>query len=302
MANPPDLFLIDLPQDQPGFRNFLSAWLVVGDPCFVVDPGPASTVPLLIDSLRRLGVARLDVVLATHIHLDHSGGAAELLEAFPEARFHCHALGREHVISPAKLWQGSLKVLGDVARMYGEPRPVPAERFTDDEALLAIGIGVIDAPGHAAHHHCYLHDDCLFVGEALGTRQSLPSGRPYLRPATPPRFFLDQALSTIERLAALDPEPRRVAFAHHGLVEDGVRQWCARAREQLLRWVSSVQTLQTESKENLEERLFEHLMATDPFYGLGAFDELEDELKFRELHFLRNTLSGILSTLEASAT
>lgn len=273
---------------------------MLGDPCYVVDPGPASTAMRLIEALHRLGVSKLDLALATHIHLDHSGGAAQLLEAFPSAKFHCHALGREHLMRPEKLWQGSLSVLGDVARAYGEPRPVPADKFVTDKQLREIGLAVIDAPGHAAHHQCYLHESTLFAGEALGIRQLLPSGRPYLRPATPPRFFLEQALSTINRLATLEPEPLRVAFAHHGLVEDGARLWCERARQQLLLWVEAVRELRLQSPENIEERLFARLMEEDPLYGQGAYDELEEDIQQREKHFLPNTLSGILGFLEST--
>jgi glyoxylase-like metal-dependent hydrolase (beta-lactamase superfamily II) len=245
-------------------------------------------------------VSKLDFVLATHIHLDHSGGAAELLEAYPSAKFHCHALGREHLHRPEKLWKGSLAVLGDVARAYGEPRPVAADRFATDEHLKKMGLVVIDGPGHAAHHQCYLHDGTLFAGEALGIRQALPSGRPYLRPATPPRFFLEQALSTIDRLGSLEPEPLRVAFAHHGLVEDGAQLWCDRARQQLLLWVDAVRDLRLKSPENLEQRLFARLMDDDPLYGQGAIDELEEDIRQREKHFLASTLRGILGFLEST--
>jgi glyoxylase-like metal-dependent hydrolase (beta-lactamase superfamily II) len=238
-------------------------------------------------------------VLLTHIHLDHAGCAAEILDAFAGARVHCHAAGIEHLAEPARLWKGSLKVLGDTASVYGEPRPVPAERFASDADLLARGIRPIPTPGHAVHHTAYLHGGVLFAGEAFGTSQELRSGDLYLRPAAPPRFYLDQALASIDALAALEPEPRLVAFAHHGS-RPGARALAAGAREQLLRWVTVIRELLADGDADLEQRFFDRLMDVDPLYGQGRFDELDDDMKPRERHYLANTLAGLKGWIESN--
>jgi glyoxylase-like metal-dependent hydrolase (beta-lactamase superfamily II) len=293
-----DLSLIDLDQPIPGHRRFISCWVRrAGDLDFIVDPGPRSTLPVLLDGLRRLGVDRLDFVLLTHVHLDHAGCAAEVLDAFPGSLVHCHAAGIEHLVEPARLWKGSLEVLGDKAAVYGEPTPVPAGRFASDEDLLARGIRPIPTPGHAVHHAAYLHDGVLFAGEAFGTSQGLPSGELYLRPATPPRFFLEQALASIDTLAALEPEPRLVAFAHHGS-RPGARAIAGAAREQLLRWVAVARELLRDGEHDLEPRFFARLMELDPLYGQGRFDELDEDFQPRERHYLANTLLGIREYLE----
>jgi glyoxylase-like metal-dependent hydrolase (beta-lactamase superfamily II) len=294
------LSLIDLDQPIPGHRRFISCWVrLAGGLAFIVDPGPLSTLPVLLEELGRRGVARIDFVLLTHVHLDHAGCTAEVLDAFPGAKVHCHAAGIEHLVDPERLWQGSQKILGDKAAVYGEPTPVPAGRFAADGELLERGIRSIPTPGHAVHHTAYLHEGVLFAGEAFGTSQGLPSGELYLRPAAPPRFYLDQALASIDALAALEPEPGLVAFAHHGS-RPGARAIAAAARGQLVRWVEVIRGLLRDGDRDLEPRLFARLMELDPLYGQGRFDELDEDFQPRERHYLANTLSGLRGWIESN--
>jgi glyoxylase-like metal-dependent hydrolase (beta-lactamase superfamily II) len=295
------LDLIDLDQDQEGFRQFLCCWVYQSsDLIFLVDPGPTSTVELLIDTLRKIGVRKLDYILLTHIHIDHAGGTKEVLDAFPDARVYCHQTGKKHIINPGKLWQGSVKVLGDVAELYGEPGPVPQENMATVSELGERGIVVIPTPGHAVHHVAFLRDDILFIGEAFGTRVPLASGRRYARPATPPRFFFDAAVGALDGLLELESEPKKVAFAHYGLSE-GTFEWCKLAREQLGLWVDVVRELYAEGADELESRVFERLMEKDTMYGQGLFDELPEDIKKRERSFLGNTVDGLLGYIKSGS-
>ncbi len=294
------LELIDLDQKIEGYREFLSCWVYRADGLtLLIDPGPSSTIPHLINTLSDLKVDRVDYILLTHIHLDHGGGTAALLEKYPNARVYCHEIGVKHLLDPTKLWQGSVHVLGETAEMYGEPGPVPSENMVEASELEARGIQVVETPGHAPHHVSFLVGEILFAGEAIGSRVDLPSGMPYLRPATPPKFILDVALKSLDRLLALDPEPKWTAFAHHGLTGDTFT-WCRRARKQLPIWVETIRQLNDESAGNLEERLFERLMTIDPLYGRGRFDELPKDIASRERSFLANTLNGMRGYLESA--
>jgi len=293
------LNLIDLDQDAEGYRKFLSCWVSRSDNVtFIVDPGPVSSVDYLIGELRSFGIDKLDFVLLTHIHLDHGGGVAKVLNAFPDARIYCHKSGVKHIVNPARLWEGSKKVLKEVADMYGEPSPVSPDKMIAEEDLAAAGIEVIHTPGHAVHHDAFLHDGTLFIGEAFGTHVELPSGRLYLRPATPPRFFLQQALDSLDRILELPDEPLRTAFAHWGM-RDGAFLYARAVKKQLILWTDSISELVKQSTDNLEQRLFDRLMKIDPLYGQGLFDELDDDLKVRERHFLGNTLEGMLGFIES---
>ena len=200
---------LDLPA-LTGFRKFLSAWLYVAkDLTFVVDPGPLSTIPHLIRELQRHGVDRLDYILLTHIHIDHAGGSGALLKEFPDAMVVCHPVGVKHMVAPEKLWQGSVQVLGkSMTDAYGEIVAVPEERIqaAEDTGLPGgSGLRSYFTPGHAVHHCCYLFDSLLFGGEVTGVHCSVTDGV-YMRPATPPRFILEVALDSIDRMIALQPE------------------------------------------------------------------------------------------------
>ncbi len=291
--------LIDLDQKLPGQRRFISCWAVpAGDTSYIVDPGPASTGGFLVEKLGVLGFARLDYVLLTHIHLDHGGAASAVLAAYPGARVVCMDSVASHLIEPARLWAGSLKVLGPVAAAYGEPAPVPADRIAPVAELKGRGFTVVPTPGHAAHHQCYVRDGILFVGEAAGTRYPLPDNRLYLRPATPPRFRLETALTSIDRLLALDPLPDRLAMAHYGMVEGRTAEVLQAARDQLEIWVSAIREQSAIGRgADLDRRIHERLLKVDPWYA--PFSDLPADIQTRELSFSSQSIRGMLEYVDS---
>jgi glyoxylase-like metal-dependent hydrolase (beta-lactamase superfamily II) len=296
-----ELHLIDLDLDLPGYRQFISCWVYRdSNVTFLVDPGPRSTAGKLVDQVRGLGVDSLDYVLLTHIHLDHGGSAAEVLSAFPGARLYCHPNGVFHLEDPARLWKGSLETVGEVAEVYGEPQPVSAGSLVDEGELESRGVRVIPTPGHASHHVSFVAGEILFAGEAIATRMPTGSGKPYLRPATPPRFFPDIFLDSLDRLIALDPEPKRTAFAHYGVV-DGAREWCRMAREQLVLWVNLVRGMHAKGNDEIRP-LFDQLLEKDPYFGQGRFEELPADIKERERFYVENSIRGMQQFMVADTT
>lgn len=290
---------IDL--DQPrleGFRKFISSWLWRWEGrVFLVDPGPLSSISHLLEKLRCHNVDHLDYILLTHIHIDHAGGTGELLRHFPEARVICHPEGARHMIEPGKLWKGSLKVLGAVAEAYGEILPVPADRIGFEDRLGASGVRAYLTPGHASHHCCYLIGNLLFGGEVVGVRSEIPEGI-YMRPATPPRFVLEVALGSIDRMLALRPE--RLVFAHYGLVENAM-EYLRIGRKQLSLWVQGAAATAGVEGSDREEAFFEWLVERDENYR--NIRRLEPDIYARERIFLANTLRGMseyVDTLSAS--
>ena len=156
---------LDMP-NEPGFRNFMNAWLCSDrQMTFLVDPGPLATLPQLLQGLEDCQVETLDYILLTHIHIDHAGATGAVLEHFPEARVICHPDGIAHLVNPAKLWAGSRKVLGRLADAYGEILAVPEKQIGFAEEIGSPRLRAFLTPGHAPHHCCYLFDDLLFAGE-----------------------------------------------------------------------------------------------------------------------------------------
>ena len=306
--------LIDLDQELPGQRRFISCWAGLGpDLAFIVDPGPPSTAGRLVAALEELGVARLDFILLTHVHLDHGGCTARILARWPEARVVAHPRGRPHLVDPARLWEGSRQVLGRKAEVYGEPVPVPAAALAEYGEAAARGIAVIETPGHAPHHVAFVHGDGIFLGECAGTFSTLGRGPEtsewYLRPATPPRFLLETAEASLDRVLALDPLPRRLFFAHHGEFRGDGRRLLTEARAQLRLWVDTVRgvrdglaalphTEQPADEEALMVLLRGALTAADPAYARGA--ALPADIRERERDFTRQTLRGMLGYLRES--
>jgi glyoxylase-like metal-dependent hydrolase (beta-lactamase superfamily II) len=310
-----ELSLIDLDQDLPGQRRFISCWLSQGEGLsFIVDPGPTSSIACLLDRLQDRRVEHLDFILLTHIHLDHAGGTAEILRAYPEARVFCHERGRRHLVDPTRLWRGSCEVLGGMAAVYGEPDPVPERALAFPEELLSAGIVALPTPGHAAHHLSFLYDSTLFLGEAAGTFSTLPDGGIYLRPATPPRFYLETALASLTRLLAISPAPQRLAFAHYGLHADSARDLLRAARDQHQRWAGVLrQELarvglepggertgpEADDDGEIEQAVLtkarERLLGEDPYYS--HWTSLTPDIQEREQLFTFQSLQGFFGDL-----
>lgn len=284
-----NLFCIDLDQPGlPGFRRFISSWCWQSNGYrLLIDPGPLSTIPQLLLQLQSAGVDQLDYILLSHIHIDHAGGTGELLKHFPTAQVICHPDGVRHMVDPAKLWQGSLKVLGKTAEVYGEIRPVPAEKIGFSARVGDTGIHSYLTPGHAQHHCCYLAGDLLFAGEVSGVRSEITQGI-YMRPATPPRFKLEVALDSIQRM--IDLAPRRMIFAHYGLVEEALTHLHI-GKNQLQLWVKGAAACAAYTGEEQARVFYDWLLRYDENFAL--INQLPQDLLAREREFIGNSLRGM---------
>jgi glyoxylase-like metal-dependent hydrolase (beta-lactamase superfamily II) len=224
------LYLIDTDYVRPGLAA--SHLLVDNGRAAFIDTGAAPAAPKLLAALEQLGLAReqVDYLFLTHVHLDHAGGAGQLMRALPNARAVLHPRGAPHLVDPTKLIAGSVAVYGEETyrRLYGEILPVPAERVitTEDGMRLTLGARTfefIDAPGHAKHHHCPIDLDFrdVYAGDNFGIcyREFDTAAGPFMLPTTTPVQFEPDALHrTIDRLMSY--HPRRVVQTHFGPVSD----------------------------------------------------------------------------------
>ena len=128
-----DIVCIDTAQHRPCMA---ACYLVGSDGHYAfVESGTSLSVPLLLEALAELGVPReaVDYVMPTHVHLDHAGGAGEIMRRLPRAKLVVHPRGARHMIDPSKLWAGALAVYGEetMRRHYGSLVPVDRERVVE---------------------------------------------------------------------------------------------------------------------------------------------------------------------------
>jgi glyoxylase-like metal-dependent hydrolase (beta-lactamase superfamily II) len=288
-----DLFLIPLSPPLTGFSEFISAWLHRGKITFLVDVGPSSTATDLLRALQEINIDHLDYILLTHIHLDHAGAVGQITDAFPQTPIICHKAGISHLTEPSQLWEGTKKILGSMALTYGPVQAVDANRLLDVNQFKAEGVTPIITPGHAPHHVSYQTANYLFAGETGGIYVSLPQSNFYLRPATPPRFFLDIALQSVDALIA--SQPKKICYSHFGINENASMMLEAH-RGQLLLWETLIKDeIQSRPANDRTAACLKRLLMEDPL--MANFDQLTPDIQERERYFLNNSINGYLGWL-----
>lgn len=293
----PNFHDIQLDLKGTNFTSTLSSWAYKDDNlCFLVDIGPTSAIGSLKQALDKLNIKENDLqyIFLSHIHMDHAGGVGKLLKYYPKAQVICHPKGIKHLINPEKLWEGSLKVLGKVAELYGEIIPVPEDRISYQEEVANGKVKVIDTSGHAPHHQSYFFEQYLFIGEAAGVNIPLP-GKIYTRPATPPVFNYDISRSTIQKLIDKNLGAKKICFAHYGMKDD-VKTMLKIAKEQLAIWVQVIRKLlDLKTESNYFEKVINELKKNDIYFAnLDVMDKNSIE---KEFFFVKNCIRGITDYL-----
>jgi glyoxylase-like metal-dependent hydrolase (beta-lactamase superfamily II) len=291
------LYLITLFPPIPGFENFISVWLYKGPPCFIVDVGPSVTVPQLLTALKNLEVPRIDYCLLTHIHIDHAGGVGDFLHFFPETRIVSHPDGIPHLIDPSRLWKGSVKILGNIAKAYEQIQPVPKDLLIDVNDFTTYPVEPILTPGHSAHHVSYQFENIMFAGEAAGVYLSEAAGQEYSRPATPPRFFLETFVQSLDRL--IEKNIDFICYGHWGAISSG-RERLESHRSQLYLWNRIIgEEMDKWNQESFFSDCMKRLLSEDPL--LSGFFNLDAATQKREKYFIKNTIKGFGLYLQGTA-
>lgn len=188
--------------------------MLEGDRAAFVDNNTVHAVPYLLESLKKAGrnPEEVDYLIVTHVHLDHAGGTAALLEHCPNATVLAHPKTARHLIDPTRLIVGSKVVYGEelFAQLYGDIQPVPETRIRvmEDWEELAWGSRTLTffyTKGHATHHFC-IHDsgtNGVFAGDSwgLGRNELFRSGPPFLAySCSPPDFDPAEARISIDKI------------------------------------------------------------------------------------------------------
>jgi glyoxylase-like metal-dependent hydrolase (beta-lactamase superfamily II) len=229
-----------------GNPKVIAACLIEGEGSVaLVDPGPTSALPTLRKKLDQLGlgVAGLDTILLTHIHLDHAGATGTLVRENPRIRVYVHERGAPHMVNPSRLLESAQRLYGaEMDRLWGEFLPVPLANITALGGGERLNIGgreleVAYTPGHASHHVTYFDTatGLAFIGDTSGIRIA---NAPIILPITPPPDIdLEAWARSWELIRARRPE--RLFLTHFG-VADGVGEHLETLREQLEEWSVAV--------------------------------------------------------------
>lgn len=228
----------------------------------LVESGPATSAPVVIDGIRSIGIKPEDIayIIVTHIHLDHAGGAGVLLKDMPQAQVVVHHKGARHLVNPEKLVNSVIKAQGEGAmERCGEVIPIAQERVqpVNDGDTLSLGnkqvLTFIDAPGHASHQLCIYEsrNGGIFTGDAVTVL--LADGEVSLPFQPPPDFDLEQNNNTIRKL--MKQEARAIYYSHFG-VSHSVKEDMQLALDKIQVWHNMVvEAINNGTFESVAEKL-----------------------------------------------
>ena len=259
-----------------GLPEYTSVYVLDAERPALIDTGIGTETDLVLDALESVGIApeHLELVVPTHVHLDHAGGAGHLAAACPNAEVVCHENGARHLVDPSRLWAGTKRAVGEQIRHYAEPRPVPTDRLTQvrDGSTIDLGdreLRVHDAPGHAPHQAVYEDptNDAVFTADAAGIY--VPELDEVHPTTPPPNFDFERAVADTRMLSRLDPEV--LCYAHFGPASTAGR--LGEHVDALTAWVESV----AEAREELgdDEAVVERMAADPPLAGAWSADRAE---------------------------
>jgi len=221
----------------------------------LVDTGPETVFDTVTEAIRKLGFqpAHVRHILASHIHLDHSGGAWRWAKEFG-TKVYVHPKGAPHLIDPSKLISSATRIYGDkLEHLWGKVEGIAEAQVipVDDGAQLKFGreqFDVFYTPGHAQHHNAYQlkSEQTVFAGDIAGVR--IPGG-PITPPCPPPDINLELWKASLEKLRGL--KPASLHLTHFGRVdqpndaidalEERLFSWAAWIRERMLEGKSEAQ-------------------------------------------------------------
>jgi len=205
------------------------------DEVAIIETGTYHSMDNVLATMAALAIdpAQVKYVIPTHVHLDHAGGAGEMMRRFSEAQLIIHPRGARHMIDPTALIAGTVKVYGEEQfdRLYGQIPPIDEQRVivaNDMErfTLTTRELLFIDTPGHARHHFCIYDEQSggVFTGDTFGVSyapmKKLAHG---LLPSTPPTQVEPEALhESVHRLIGLNP--KKLFLTHYGEYLDPAAQ------------------------------------------------------------------------------
>jgi glyoxylase-like metal-dependent hydrolase (beta-lactamase superfamily II) len=196
----------------------------------IIETGTTYSVSNVQIALEKIHLSFVDVayIIPTHVHLDHAGGAGELMKQCQNASLIVHPRGARHMIDPTKLIAGAMAVYGKqkFKKLYGEIIPIEASRVIEavDNFILDFDgreLKFIDTPGHAKHHFCIWdkQTESMFTGDTFGIsyRDLDHKDEIYIFPSTSPvQFDPEELIKSIHKI--MEYNPQRVCLTHFAAI------------------------------------------------------------------------------------
>jgi len=213
-------------------KDFAAIYLLrQGNEVAIIETGNKYSATNVQKALKMDGLSFSDVayIIPTHVHLDHAGGAGELMNRCQNAQLIVHPRGAKHMINPSKLIEGAMTVYGEenFNKLYGEIIPIDSSRVieADDNFILDFEgreLKFIDTPGHARHHFCVWdkQTESMFTGDTFGIsyRDLDKENEVYIFPSTSPVQFDPEALiKSIYKI--MEYKPQRVCLTHFAAIK-----------------------------------------------------------------------------------
>jgi len=213
-------------------KDFAAIYLLrQGNEVAIIETGNKYSATNVQKALKMDGLSFSDVtyIIPTHVHLDHAGGAGELMNRCENAQLIVHPRGARHMINPSKLIEGAMAVYGEenFKKLYGEITPIESRRVieADDNFILNFEgreLQFIDTPGHARHHFCVWdkQTESMFTGDTFGIsyRDLDKENEVYIFPSTSPVQFDPEALiKSIYKI--MEYKPQRVCLTHFAAIK-----------------------------------------------------------------------------------
>jgi len=261
----------------------------------IIETGTNNSVPFIKEALESKGLSfdNVKYIIPTHVHLDHAGGAGELMHQCKNAKLVVHPFGARHLVDPSKLEAGTIAVYGKKAfrKLYGKIRPVDASRIIEAPGFFKLSLNdrklkFFDTPGHARHHFC-IYDkksESIFTGDTFGLcyPQITTDKGPFIfATTTPVQFDPGSLLQSIDCLMSL--EPKQMLLTHYGAISP-TKEIVAQLRKSIRTFSNIALELQgvTENRVKLiEEKIIESIL--DSLSNMGCHQTKE---------FCRNTVKA----------
>ncbi|MHA1268521.1 MAG: MBL fold metallo-hydrolase [Candidatus Helarchaeota archaeon] len=152
-----------------------------------------------------------DILIITHSHWDHAGGASKLVKKFPNIEIMVHKSGIDSIANPNEFNKWFPQYSSNL-------EPINDSIPLDDGDIIDIGdseLKILSTPGHTNCSICILdnNNNNLFTGDSIGYKLS---EEVFLGPIMPPEYSEKNLMNTFNKLKKINFST--VSMAHFGYI------------------------------------------------------------------------------------